>query len=115
MNFYPRHARPKNHFSLEYRLRRYARRDASRGKITDFIREEGLLEADYVDELVENAPLEIMRNQERHRAGIEIPSWHDFLEQFTPEDAEDDVECDAVAGTSIRLAPSFEAMPEETE
>ena len=85
------------------------------GKITDFIREEGLLEADYIDELVENAPLEIVRNQERHRAGIEIPSWHDFLERFTPEDAEDDVECDAVAGTWIRLAPSTEAVPEETE
>ena len=56
------------------------------GRMTDFIRQEGLLPPDLIDHLIENAPTEIVRNQERFRTGYEIPSWHDFLESFTPED-----------------------------
>lgn len=54
--------------------------------MTDFIREEGLLPPDLIDHLIEHAPTKIIRHQERFRAGFEIPSWHDFLESFTPED-----------------------------
>jgi len=56
------------------------------GRMTDFICQEGLLPPDLIDHLIERAPTEIIRNQERFRAGFEIPSWHDFLESFTPED-----------------------------
>jgi len=56
------------------------------GRMTDFIRQEGLLPPDLIDHLIERAPTEIIQYQERLRAGFEIPSWHDFLESFTPED-----------------------------
>lgn len=56
------------------------------GRMTDFIRQERLLPDVLVDYLIDSAPTEIVRNQERYREGLSIPSWHDFLEAFTPED-----------------------------
>lgn len=56
------------------------------GKMTEFIREEGLLPSDYIDYLVEISPKAIVQNQMAFERGLEIPGWHDFLEAFTPED-----------------------------
>ena len=55
--------------------------------ISDFIRSEGLLPADEIDMLQERAPKEIIDNIQAFSNGEFIPSWHDFLEQFTEEDA----------------------------
>jgi len=62
------------------------------GKMTDYIRQEGLLPADEIDRLVENAPQEIIQNQEAFANGHEIPEWHDFIEAFTPEDGVDEID-----------------------
>lgn len=59
------------------------------GRMTDFIREKGLLPADEIDALWEQAPKMIVNNQEQHLLGLSTPSWHDFIEAFTPEDAVD--------------------------
>jgi hypothetical protein len=56
------------------------------GRMTDFIRQHGLLPGDEIDRLVESAAKEILQNQHRFANGLEIPDWHDFLESFTPED-----------------------------
>jgi hypothetical protein len=61
------------------------------GKMTDYIREHGLLPAAEVDALVARAPQEIIDNQRAFATGELIPDWHDFLEAFTPEDALDEV------------------------
>lgn len=59
--------------------------------MTDYIRQHGLLPSDEIDYLISTVPKEILNQQQMHAAGLEIPSWHDFLEQFTPEDALDEV------------------------
>lgn len=59
--------------------------------MTDFIRSEGLLPAEEIDRLIEQAPKDIIDNQQAFANGQEIPSWHDFLEQFTPEDGLDEM------------------------
>ena len=59
--------------------------------MTDFIRSEGLLPEEEIDRLIEQAPKEIVDNQQAFANGLEIPSWHDFLEQFTPEDAVEEI------------------------
>jgi hypothetical protein len=61
------------------------------GKMTDFIREHGLLPAEEIDFLVESAPRDIVHNQQAFANGFEIPEWHDFLEAFTPEDGVDEI------------------------
>lgn len=58
--------------------------------ISDFIRSEGLLPAEEIDMLQERAPKEIIDNIQAFANGEFIPSWHDFLEQFTEEDALDE-------------------------
>ncbi len=57
------------------------------GRMTDYIREHGLLPAAEVDRLVAEAPTAILDRQGEFAAGLEIPAWHDFIEAFTPEDA----------------------------
>ena len=59
--------------------------------MTDFIVSEGLLPVEEVRMLQERAPKEIIDNQQAFANGEEIPNWHDFLEQFSPEDALDEV------------------------
>lgn len=59
--------------------------------MTDYILKEGLLPEEEVRFLQERAPKEIIDNQEAFANGEEIPNWIDFLEQFTPEDAMDEV------------------------
>lgn len=62
------------------------------GKMTDYIREHGLLPAEEIDRLVREAPQEIVQNQQVFANGQDILSWHDFLETFTPEDGLDEEE-----------------------
>ena len=69
--------------------RRRRKRDDRPGSMTEYIRREGLLDPGYVDYLIENAPTAIVENQQRFTDGEAIPSWHDFLEAFTPEDDHD--------------------------
>lgn len=57
------------------------------GSITQFIREEGLLPSDEIDMLIEKAPLELIQNHQAFLNGLEVLDWHDFLEQYTVEDA----------------------------
>lgn len=57
------------------------------GMMTDYILEHGLLTKAEVDHLIETVPAEIISNQKAFANGLEIPNWHDFLEQFTEEDA----------------------------
>lgn len=61
------------------------------GKITEFIRAEGLLPAAEIDELIRTAPAEILTNQGRFANGQDIPDWRTFLESF----ADDDEPCSA--------------------
>lgn len=56
------------------------------GMMTQFIREHKLLPAEEIDHLMATAPQEIIDNQQAFAGGLEIPEWHDFIEQFTPED-----------------------------
>lgn len=68
-------------------------RSATRAKpamMTDFIRSENLLPSAEIDMLIERAPKEIIDNQKAFANGEEIPNWHDFLEQFSAEDAVED-------------------------
>lgn len=60
------------------------------GKMSDFIKSEGLLPADEVNRIWNSAPSEIIQNQKLFASGNHIPEWHDFLEQFTEEDAIED-------------------------
>lgn len=60
------------------------------GRMTDYIRDQGLLPSEEIDELIARAPSEILQKQSRYANGEEIPKWHDFIEAFTPEDAVDD-------------------------
>jgi hypothetical protein len=55
--------------------------------ITDFILSEGLLPEEEVRMLQDRAPKEIIDSLQAFANGELIPSWHDFLEQFTEEDA----------------------------
>src|SRR5262249_31118499 len=59
-------------------------------KMTDYIRQHQLLPIDEIEQLIEEAPAEILENQARYANGLEIPEWHDFIEAFTPEDAVND-------------------------
>jgi len=59
--------------------------------MSDFIRSEGLLPSDEIDMLQARAPKEIIDNIQAFANGEVIPSWHDFLEQFTEEDALDEI------------------------
>lgn len=60
------------------------------GRMTDYIRENGLLSASEIDRIENEIPKDIILNQERHADGIEIPNWHDFLQVVTEEDAIDE-------------------------
>lgn len=59
--------------------------------MTDYIRTHELLPSDEIDMLQARAPKEIIDNQQAFANGEEIPDWHDFLEQFSPEDALDEL------------------------
>lgn len=61
--------------------------------MTDYIRQHELLPAAEIDELVSRAPLEIVDNQQAFANGEDFLSWHDFLEQFSPEDAVEELTC----------------------
>jgi len=48
-------------------------------------------------------PTEILDRQAAFANGEEIPDWHDFLEQFTPEDGLEDVSpCHGCSGCTFR-------------
>lgn len=71
--------------------------------MTDFIRAEGLLPSDEIDMLIARAPTEILDRQAAFANGEEIPDWHDFLEQFTPEDGLEDLSpCNGCSGCTFR-------------
>lgn len=61
------------------------------GRITDYIIEHKLLPAEEVEDLRRRAPAELIANQQAYANGEFIPSWHDFIEAFTPEDAVDEI------------------------
>jgi len=61
--------------------------------MTDYIREHDLLPSEEIDMLIERAPKEIIDNQAAFANGEDIPNWHDFLEQFSPEDAVEELAC----------------------
>lgn len=65
------------------------------GKMTEYIREHGLLPGAEIDDIAARAPLELLDNQKAFATGAEIPEWHDFLEAFTPETATDEIGCGA--------------------
>lgn len=71
------------------------------GRMTDYIREQGLLPGGEIDHIRETVPKEIILNQARYTEGLEIPNWHDFIEAVTEEDAVDEANgclgCSAVA------------------
>jgi hypothetical protein len=75
---------------------------AKPGKMTDYIRQHGLLPAAEIDDLATRMPTEILEKQRAFAGGLEIPSWHDFLEAFSPEDAAG--ECFVTLGTDRALA-----------
>ena len=54
-----------------------------------FIRGQGLLPEDEIDQLIRTVPEEIIENQQLYARGFEIPEWYDFLEAFTVEDGVD--------------------------
>lgn len=66
--------------------------------MSDYIRQHDLLPAAEIDELQARAPTEIVDNQQAFANGEEFLNWHDFLEQFSPEDAVEELVC---AGCSI--------------
>ena len=69
------------------------------GSITAFIRQERLLPAEEIDELICAGPNAIVTNQCRFRAGIAIPSWEEFLA--------------SIVGPSPRAALHAHARPNE--
>jgi hypothetical protein len=54
--------------------------------MTDYIRDHGLLPAAEVEKLWAEAPKEIVGPLDADALGLVTPSWHDFIEAFTPED-----------------------------
>lgn len=69
--------------------------------MTDYIRDHHLLPADEIEMLQERAPQEIVDTIQAFANGEDILNWHDFLEQFSPEDALDELPggcagCDAI-------------------
>jgi hypothetical protein len=61
------------------------------GRITDYILEHGLLPAAEVERLWTEAPKEIVGKLDAHTLGLVTPSWHDFIEAFTPEEGIDEI------------------------
>lgn len=66
---------------------------AKPGRMTEYIRANGLLSSEEIDELTERVPAELLANQAPFANGIEIPEWHDFIELFTPETAVEEISC----------------------
>lgn len=69
--------------------------------MTDYIRDHNLLPADEIATLQARAPQEIVDTIQAFANGEDILNWHDFLEQFSPEDALDELPggcagCDAI-------------------
>ncbi len=69
--------------------------------MTDYIRDHHLLPADEIEMLQARAPQEIVDTIQAFANGEDILNWHDFLEQFSPEDALDELPggcagCDAI-------------------
>lgn len=62
------------------------------GMMTEYIREQGLLPVEEIDDLILNAPTAIVSHQEEFAAGLSIPAWHDFIEAFTPETGIDEIQ-----------------------
>lgn len=61
--------------------------------MTDYIRQHELLPYAEIDDLIRRAPLEIVDNQQAFANGEDFLNWHDFLEQFSPEDAVEEIAC----------------------
>lgn len=61
------------------------------GRMTDYIRDHGLLPAAEIEELRAEAPKQIVDKLESHTLGLQTPHWHDFIEAFTPEDGLDEI------------------------
>lgn len=61
------------------------------GRMTDYIREHGLLPAEEVDRLERDAPKMVVSEAQARELGLATPSWHDFIEAFTPETGLDEI------------------------
>lgn len=61
--------------------------------MTNDILEHGLLPVEEIAMLQARALKEIIDNQQAFANGEEIPDWHDFLEQISPEDAVEEAGC----------------------
>lgn len=48
-------------------------------RMSDYIREEGLLDAESIDQIEKRTPKDIVLNQERFVKGKQIPAWSEFL------------------------------------
>ncbi|WDF77150.1 hypothetical protein PQ469_25010 [Mucilaginibacter sp. KACC 22773] len=64
--------------------------------MTEYIRAENLLPADEIARLQEQAPRDIIHNQQAFAGGEDILNWHDFLEMFSEEDALDELRHDCI-------------------
>ncbi len=64
--------------------------------MTDYILQNNLLPAAEIIKLQAKAPEEIIQNQIAFANGELIPSWHDFLEMFSEEDALDELPNDCI-------------------
>ena len=49
------------------------------GSITEYIRQQGLLPSEEIDQLVAQVPTQIVAYQEAFAQGEEIPSWDEFF------------------------------------
>lgn len=56
---------------------------AKPGRMTDYIRQHGLLPSSEIDELIKNAPAELIDQQQQFANGMDIPSWREFLDSFS--------------------------------
>lgn len=54
-------------------------------RMTEFIREKGLLPGDEIDRLAASAPEEIVRTQQKHAAGEPVDSWEEFFQDLGRE------------------------------
>jgi hypothetical protein len=64
--------------------------------MTDYIRSNKLLPETEIEMLQQKAPKEITQTQIAFARGEDIMNWHDFLEQFSEEDALDEIGHDCI-------------------
>jgi hypothetical protein len=62
------------------------------GRMTDFIRDEGLLPVDEIAQLTARVPIELVQAQQKFANGEDIPSWGEFFENLDAF-ASGDIQC----------------------